>query len=118
MTDVQGSETPGQERPGMIPFGDTETALRREVAIVAERFPDTDIAVVDAAVREAFAELSANAEVDVHLLALTRHRSLGRLEEQGHAFHPSSAEAEPDDGDAEVDSGEPADEADRLPSQR
>lgn len=76
---------------------DVDTAIRREVEIIAERFPDTDVAVVDAAVREVYEGLRADADVETHLLALTRHRVYDRLQEQGHAFHPPTAnETEPD----------------------
>jgi len=77
----------------MIPFGDFDTALRHEVQAVAERFPDTDAATVDAAVRQVFADLRANAEVDTHLLGLTRHRAIEGLKAQGHPFHPPKAVA-------------------------
>jgi hypothetical protein len=76
----------------MLPFSNTETAIRREVEIIAERFPQTDTAVVEAAVREVYAELSAKADVETHLLALTRHRVYDRLEEQGHPFSPPTPE--------------------------
>ena len=80
----------GEDRPGMMPYGNTETAIRREVDVIAERFPDTDIAVVEATVREVFAELHDKAEVETHVLALTRHRVYDRLEAQGHAFQPAA----------------------------
>jgi hypothetical protein len=106
MAHPRGTEQHGDDRPGMIPFGDLETALRREADAVAERFPDTDFAVVDTAVREVFAELRAEAAVETHILALTRNRAFDRLEEQGHTFRAApAAEAEPEPAEAEPDAG-------------
>jgi hypothetical protein len=76
----------------MTPFQNTDTAIRHEVETIAQRFPDTDVAVVEAAVREVFGELRADAEVETHLLALTRHRVYDRLQAQGHAFQPPIAD--------------------------
>ncbi len=98
MADPWDTEEHGDDPPGMIPFGNLETALHREAEAVAERFPETDFAVVDTAVREVFAELRAEAAVETHILALTRHRAVDRLEEQGHTFRPAPpAEAVPGD---------------------
>jgi hypothetical protein len=77
------------ERAGMIAFGDPEVALRREVEVVAERFPNTDPAVVDALVREVFAEFQSDATVEAHLLAVTRNEAIRRLEAQGEPFAPA-----------------------------
>jgi len=73
----------GTERSGMIAFGDLELGLRREVEVVRERFPDSDPAVVDRTVREVFAELRSDANVEAHLLALTRNEAITRLEATG-----------------------------------
>lgn len=92
------------DRPGMAAFEDVETAIGHEVDIVAERFPDTDRSTVEAAVRQTHAELSTDAEVETHLLALTRHRVYDRLEQQGHAFRPAMAD-EPDESVAAEEPG-------------
>jgi hypothetical protein len=101
MTPEQGTVEQGQDRPGMMPYGNTETAIRREVDVIAERFPDTDVAVIDAAVREVFAELRDKAEVETHVLALTRHRVYHRLEAQGHSFQPAAPPAIADESDVD-----------------
>src|SRR6266508_2587404 len=93
MADPWDTEEHGDDPPGMIPFGNLETALHREAEAVAERFPETDFAVVDTAVREVFAELRAEAAVETHILALTRHRAVDRLEEQGHTSRPAIVHA-------------------------
>ena len=83
----------------MVPYQDVETALRHEVDVIAQRFPDTDRSVVEETVHEVFAELRADAEVETHVLALTRPRVYDRLEERGHPFDPPavpvSAETRP-----------------------
>jgi hypothetical protein len=103
MTDQRSAEQTGAQRPGMVPYGDVETAMKREAEIIAQRFPDTDPAVVDATVREVVAELRAEAEIEVHVLALARHRVYDRLRERGHAFLPPIA-----DSDDDSDDGRPA----------
>ncbi|GAA0920250.1 hypothetical protein [Virgisporangium aurantiacum] len=74
------------ERSGMIAFGDLELGIRREVEVVAERFPNTDPAVVDRVVRETLADLRGDATVEAHLLAVTRNEAIHRLEAHGHTF--------------------------------
>ncbi|MCW6005760.1 hypothetical protein K1W54_14405 [Micromonospora sp. CPCC 205371] len=97
-----------EQRPQqMAPFQNTETAIRHEVEAVAQRFPDTDIARIDEAVREVFGALKADAEVETHLLALTRHRVYDRLQEQGHVFRPGIVDGTESEagGDVVADSG-------------
>jgi hypothetical protein len=106
MTDPHGTQDMDQQPPGMAPFEDVESAVTREVEIVAERFPDADVAEVDAVVRDVYAELRAEADVETHLLALTRHRVYDRLEEQGHPFQPPISDGR--DSDAASDTGPPA----------
>ena len=77
------------ERSGMIAFGDHELGIRREIEVVQERFPDTDPAVVDRTVRELFAQLQGEANVEAHLLAVTRNEAIHRLEAAGHTFQPA-----------------------------
>jgi hypothetical protein len=92
-------------RREMAPLESVETAIAREAQAIAQRFPDTDIAVVEQAVRDVFAELRAEAEVETHLLALTRHRVYDRLQEQGHAFQPAASDKTESDSDAGSDAG-------------
>lgn len=93
-------------RQEMSPLANPEIALRHEVEAVAERFPDTDVAVVEAAIHEVYAELRTEAEVETHLIALTRHRVYDRLQEQGHEFRPLVADTESDQvGDVVSDAG-------------
>jgi hypothetical protein len=73
---------------------DVETALRREVDILAQRFPTVDRADLDRTVRATYGELKNNAEVESHLLALTRAQVTEKLREQGAAIHVRSEEAE------------------------
>jgi hypothetical protein len=87
-----------------------ETAITREVEIIAARFPDTDVAVVERAVRDVFTELRERADVETHVLALTRHRVYDRLQEEGHPFQPvtggtESASLTDPDPDAGSDTG-------------
>jgi hypothetical protein len=79
-------ETAGAERAGMIAFGDIELGIRREIEVVAERFPTTDRDVVEAVVREVIAELQGDATVEAHILAVTRNEAVHRLEAAGHTF--------------------------------
>jgi hypothetical protein len=87
------------ERAGMITFGDLETALRREIEVVGARFPNTDPGVVDRVVREVFAELRDDANVEAHLLAVTRNEAITRLEAQGQRFEPADLSGEVIDED-------------------
>ena len=97
MSDGTGAEDAARaDRAGMITFGDLETALRREVEIVAERFPSTDVAVVERTVRDVFVELRDDANVEAHLLAVTRNEAISRLEAQGEPFEPAALTADPD----------------------
>jgi hypothetical protein len=50
---------------------ETETALQREVDVLAERFPKVDRGDVDRLVRDTFAQLKPDAEVVSHLIAVT-----------------------------------------------
>ncbi|NLU79668.1 hypothetical protein HCA58_15000 [Micromonospora sp. HNM0581] len=78
---------------------DPERAIKREIEVIAERFPRTDVSVVAAAVRETVAELRAEAQVETHVMALARHRVYDRLCAQGHEFEPGTdTAAEPPDG--------------------
>jgi hypothetical protein len=107
MTDSRTTEERSHDQPGMIPFVDPEKAISREVEIVAERFPDTDFAMVDATVREILEQLRADAEVEMHVLSLTRNQAIERLREQGHAFRP------PTKAESEVEAGYEVGKGDR-----
>jgi hypothetical protein len=75
------------EHDGVAHLGDIETALRCEVDIARERFPDAPSAEVERLVRETYEELLRNAEVETHVLSLTRHRVVERLTGSGYTLH-------------------------------
>ncbi|WP_433079647.1 three-helix bundle dimerization domain-containing protein [Dactylosporangium sp. CA-052675] len=75
------------EHDGVAHLGDIETALRREVDIVRERFPDAPGAEVEQVVRDTYNELLDHAEVETHVLSLTRHRVVEQLVERGYTLH-------------------------------
>ncbi len=75
---------------GVSHLGDIETALRREVEVIAERFPDADHDEVDRCVRETFDQLLHEAEVETHVLAVTRARCSDLLQERGFRVHVRS----------------------------
>jgi len=66
---------------------DTETALQREVDVLAERFPDVDRGELDRIVRGTFEKLKRDAEVESHLLAVTRAQVTDELRERGAEVH-------------------------------
>jgi hypothetical protein len=65
---------------------DVEVGLQCEADRVAERFPDVPRATVDAAIREAYQELSATASVRAHLFTVTGSVVMNRLRAQGATF--------------------------------
>jgi hypothetical protein len=73
---------------------DVETALRRETDILAQRFPTVDRADLDRTVRATYDELKSNAEVESHLLAVTRAQVTEKLREQGAEIHVRTEQAE------------------------
>jgi hypothetical protein len=75
------------EPTGMGGLVDVETALRREVDILAERFPETPRTDVDQCVRETYAELERQAHVEAHLLAVTRAQVTEKLRARGETMH-------------------------------
>jgi hypothetical protein len=80
---------------GVAHLGDIDTALRRETDILCERFPDAPRAEVDQLVQATYAELLRDAEVETHVLSLTRPRVIEQLRERGYALHepvPSSSD--------------------------
>ncbi|MEU0559535.1 three-helix bundle dimerization domain-containing protein [Dactylosporangium sp. NPDC006015] len=76
---------------GVAHLGDIDTALRREADILSERFPDAPRAEVDALVHEVYAELLRDAEVETHVLSLTRPRVIEQLRERGYDLHEPEA---------------------------
>jgi hypothetical protein len=69
---------------------ETETALQREVDVLAERFPRVDRGDLDRLVRGTFAQLKRGAEVESHLIAVTRAQVTEKLREQGAEIHVRS----------------------------
>ena len=69
---------------------DTETALRREVDVLAQRFPETDRAELQKCVYDTYAELERGAEVKAHLVALTRAQVSEKLRQRGESVHVRS----------------------------
>ena len=65
----------------------TETALSREVEVLAQRFPGVDRAELDRQVRETYAELEHDAEVRAHLVAVTRATVTEKLRARGEEIH-------------------------------
>src|SRR5262245_6923765 len=58
---------------------DAETAIRREVEVLAQRFPDVDRAELDHEVRATYEDLKRDAEIEAHLFALTRAQVTEKL---------------------------------------
>jgi hypothetical protein len=73
---------------------DTETALRREADVLAQRFPDTDRAELQRCVYDTYAELESTAEVKTHLLALTRAQVTEKMRERGEPMRVRAEEAD------------------------
>jgi hypothetical protein len=72
---------------------DVETALRREVDILSQRFPTVDRDELDRTVRDTYAELKQHADVESHLLAVTRAQVTEKLREQGAEIHVRTEDA-------------------------
>ncbi|WP_433050424.1 three-helix bundle dimerization domain-containing protein [Dactylosporangium sp. CS-033363] len=75
------------EHDGVAHLGDIETALQREITIVQERFPDAPAGEVERVVRDTYNELLSEAEVETHVLSLTRHQVVERLVARGYPLH-------------------------------
>ena len=73
---------------------DTETALRREVEVLTMRFPQVDRAEIDRCVRDTYEELKRGAEVEAHLLAVTRAKVTDKLQERGYQVHVRSEDVD------------------------
>jgi len=79
---------------GMGGLVDTATALRREVDVLTERFPQLERDELERYVQETYAELKRDAEVEAHLVALTRARVTEKLRERGIDIHVRTEDAE------------------------
>jgi hypothetical protein len=73
---------------------DTGTALHREVEVLAARFPQVEREELDRCVHETYAELEHDAEVQSHLVAVTRAQVTEKLRARGYEVHVRSEEAE------------------------
>lgn len=71
---------------------DTETALLREVELLAQRFPDVDRETLDRYVHEIYAELSDHAAVKAHLVAITEAQVTERLLAEGQRLQVRGSE--------------------------
>src|SRR5687768_11070083 len=82
------------DHDGVAHLGDIDTALRREVEIIAERYPDADRSEVERLVHDTYETLLRDAKVETHVLALTRSQVIDELRERGHRLHvPEAPEA-------------------------
>jgi hypothetical protein len=78
------------EHTGMGGIVDTETALQREVEVLTQRFPLVARAELERCVRDTYEELKRDAEVEAHLLAVTRAQVTEKLRERGEEVHVRS----------------------------
>jgi hypothetical protein len=81
-----------REHVGMTPLDDPEKAIEREVEVVAQHFPDADPTVVAGTVHEVVDDLRADAEIETHVPALTRHWAYDRLRAKGEVFQAPTIE--------------------------
>ncbi|MEN3310093.1 MAG: hypothetical protein V7603_6295 [Micromonosporaceae bacterium] len=72
---------------------DTQTALDREVDVLAQRFPQVDQAELGRCVRDTYAELERDAEIRSHLVALTRAQVSEKLRQRGLKVHVRGEDA-------------------------
>ncbi|MFI5897879.1 three-helix bundle dimerization domain-containing protein [Actinoplanes sp. NPDC051513] len=72
---------------------DPETALRREVDTLAQRFPDVDRAELDERVHATYRRLKEDATVDAHLVAMTEGQVTEELRERGETVHVRGSDA-------------------------
>jgi hypothetical protein len=66
---------------------DVETALRREIELLTERFPQVPEHELSSAVRMTYERLKRDAVVDSHLVAVTREVVVNELHDQGVESH-------------------------------
>jgi hypothetical protein len=72
---------------------DPETALQREVETLGQRFPDVDQTELDARVHAAYEQLSNEAAVDTHLVAMTEKQVTEQLRQDGADIHVRGEDA-------------------------
>ncbi len=72
---------------GVAHLGDIETALRREIEILQERFPEAPPTEVAQLVRDTYADLRHGAHIETHVLSLTRPKVVEQLRERGYVLH-------------------------------
>jgi hypothetical protein len=77
------------ERPqdGVAHLGDIETAMQREVDILCQRFPTADRDEIDTCVRTTYDELLRDAEIEAHVLAVTRAKVSETMRQRGYHVH-------------------------------
>ena len=73
---------------------DAQTALHREIEVLTQRFPQVEREELDRCVHETYDELKHDAEVQSHLVALTRAQVTEKLRAQGYDVHVRSEDAE------------------------
>jgi thymidylate kinase len=73
---------------------DPETALRREVDTLAQRFPDVDRAELEERVRATYDRLAEEATVEGHLVAMTEQQVTNDLRERGETVHVRGKDAD------------------------
>jgi hypothetical protein len=73
---------------------DVETALQREVDILCYRFPQVDRDDLERTVRDTYAQLKEHAEVESHLLAVTRAQVTEKMRERGEHIYVHGADDE------------------------
>jgi hypothetical protein len=73
---------------------DSETAIRREIDVLAQRFPKVPRAELEQEVRRAYAELESGAHVRAHLLAVTRAKVTENLRQRGEEIHVRGEDVE------------------------
>jgi len=72
----------------------TGTALQREVDALAPRFPQVARSELERYVLETYEELRSGAEVEAHLIAVTRAQVTEKLRERGYEIHVRSEDPE------------------------
>jgi hypothetical protein len=73
---------------------DPETALRREVDTLAQRFPDVDRTELDERVHATYERLEHDATVGSHLVAMTEKQVTEELRERGETVHVRGEDAD------------------------
>lgn len=82
------------EHDGVAHLKDTDTALRREVDIIAERFPNAGRKEIDRLVHTSYTSLLRDAEIEAHVLSLVRGQVVNQLHQQGYKLHAPALPAD------------------------